>query len=123
MAKFEHGQTKRVWKPHMIFWNGGNDFMFTSFEEICGKEIINTVDGSSFGFPGDIIFDTETRKITALVIKGKTKIFGKKEDFSVSWDKIETIGKDTILIKTDFIGKIHNEKESFLKKILNFFLY
>lgn len=100
--------------------------MFTSFEEICKKEIINVVDGSSSGFPGDVIFDTETRKITALIIKTKPEffgIFGKEEEFSVSWDKIETIGKDAILIKTDSIGKIHNEKESFLKKFLNFFLY
>ena len=100
--------------------------MFISFEEICEKEIINTVDGSSLGFAGDIVFDSETRRITAIVIKGKPKFlrfFGREEDFSISWDKIETIGKDTILVKTDFIGKIHNEKDSFLKKFLNFFLY
>ena len=100
--------------------------MFTSFEEICEKEIINTVDGSSLGFASDIIFDSETRKITALIIKEKTKFFGffgREEGFSISWDKIETVGKDTILVKTDFIGKIHNEKDSFLKKFLNFFLY
>ena len=100
--------------------------MFTSFEEICEKEIINVVDGSSLGFTSNIIFDSETRKITAIVVRGKAKIFkffGREEDFSISWDKIETIGKDTILVKTDFIGKIHNEKDSFLKKFLNFFLY
>ncbi len=100
--------------------------MFINFSEICEKEIVNTVDGSSFGFAGDVLFDSETRKITALIIKGKPKlfgVFGREEDFSISWDKIETIGKDTILVKTDFLGKIYNEKESFLKKFFNFFFY
>ena len=100
--------------------------MFISFEEICKKEIINTEDGSSFGFPGDLIFDTETRKITAVIIKNKPRffgIFGREEDVSVSWDKIETVGKDTILVKTESLGKIYNENRSFLKNFLNFFLY
>ncbi len=100
--------------------------MLIGFEEICKKEIINTFDGSSFGFAEDIIFDTETRKIAALIIKRKPKffgIFGNAETFSIGWEKIETIGKDTILVKIDFMGKIYNEKESFLKKFLNFFLY
>ena len=100
--------------------------MLMSFEEICEKEIVNTLDGSSLGFAGDIVFDTEARKITAIIIKGKSKIFGifgKEDDLSIGWDKIETVGKDTILVKTDFIGKIHNEKTSFLKNFLNFFLY
>ena len=100
--------------------------MFMSFEEICEKEIINTFDGSSLGFAGDVVFDSESRKITALIIKGKMKffgIFGREEDVSVSWDKIETIGKDAILVKTESLGKIYNEKKSFLKNFLNFFLY
>ena len=100
--------------------------MYVTLGEICEKEIINMADGSSFGFADDIIFDDCSGKITALVVKGKPEffgIFGRKEEFSISWDKIETVGKDTVLVKTDFIGKIHNEKESFLKKILNFFLY
>ncbi len=98
--------------------------MHITFEEIRMKEIINMFDGCSLGFADDILFDSETRKITALIVKGKPRFFGilgREEDFSVSWDKIETVGKDTILIKTEFIGKIYNGKESFLKKFLNFF--
>jgi YlmC/YmxH family sporulation protein len=97
--------------------------MLTSFCEICEKEIINTLDGSSFGFAGDIIFDSESRKIAALVVKGKRRLFGREEDFSIGWDKIETVGKDTILVKTEECSKIHNEKVSFLEKFFNFFLY
>ena len=100
--------------------------MLITFEEICRKEIINTSDGSSLGFAGDILFDSESRKITALIIKKKPKFFGffeREADVSILWDKIETVGKDTILVKTESLGKIYNENESFLKKFLNFFLH
>lgn len=100
--------------------------MFVTFEEICGKEIINVKDGSSFGYADDILFDTEIRKITAFIIKGKPKFFGffgREEDISISWDKIETIGKDIILVKTEQCGRIHNKKENIFQKFLNFFLY
>ena len=97
--------------------------MFVTFEEICGKEIINVKDGSSFGYADDILFDTEIRKITALIIKGNPKFFGREEDISISGDKIETIGKDIILVKTEQCGRIHNKKENIFQKFLNFFLY
>ena len=100
--------------------------MLVTLGEICEKEIINTLDGGSFGFAGDILFDTETRKIAAIIVKNRPKIFkifGREEAFSISWDKIETFGKDTILVKTDQCSKIYNEKESIFKKIFNFFLY
>ena len=48
-------------------------------------------------------------------------IFGREEELSIALDKIETFGKDAILVKTDSIGKIHNESESFLKKFLKKF--
>ncbi|MBQ3531114.1 MAG: YlmC/YmxH family sporulation protein [Oscillospiraceae bacterium] len=100
--------------------------MLAAFGEICEKEIINTLDGSSFGFAGDILFDTETRKITAIIVKGKPKffgVFGREEDLSIMWDKIETIGKDIILVKTEEYGRIHNKKENIFQKIFNIFFY
>mgnify|MGYP003501088977 CR=1 FL=1 len=99
--------------------------MLTTFGEILEKEVINVLDGSSSGFPGDVLFDTETRKIAAIIIKGKPGffgIFGREEDFVINWDKIETIGKDIILVKTEECGRIHKEKINILQKFLNFFL-
>ena len=100
--------------------------MFLTFGEICEKEVINLPDGTSFGYATDLLTDTETGKIMAIIIGGKQKffgIFGREEALSISWDKIETVGKDTILVKTDQCSKIYNEKESLFKKFLNFFLY
>ena len=100
--------------------------MLETFGKICEKEIVNILDGRSLGFAGDILFDYETRKIAALIVKGKPKffgIFGREEDISIGWDKIETIGKDGILIKTEQYSKITNEKENIFQKFLNIFLY
>ena len=98
--------------------------MFTTAGELCGKEVVNVPDGTCFGFAEDILIDTETRKVSAIIIKKKPKffgIFGAEEDFSIGWDKIERVGEDVILVKTENIGKIHNESESFFEKIFNFF--
>ena len=100
--------------------------MFVTFEEICEKEIINILDGSSLGFVGDILFDTETRKINALIIKQKPRFFGflkNEADLSIGWDKIEAVGKDTILVKIKECGRIHNEKQNLIQKFLNIFFY
>ncbi|MBQ6878472.1 MAG: YlmC/YmxH family sporulation protein [Oscillospiraceae bacterium] len=100
--------------------------MLLTSEELLKKEIINTVDGSSLGFAEDILFDTETKKIIALVVNIRPKIFGifgGNESISIGWEKIVTVGKDTILIKTEQCGKIYNENKNFIQKILDIFLY
>lgn len=99
--------------------------MRLGFEEICEKEVINISDGACFGYARDIIFDTETREICALVIKGNKKffgIFGREEDVMISWNEIETIGKDTILVKTSQKRKIITEKSNFFQKFFDIFL-
>lgn len=100
--------------------------MLTTVSEICKKEVVNVLDGTCFGFADDILIDTETRKTAAIIIRGKPKFFGffgSGEDISVGWDKIQKVGEDIILVKTENLGKIYNENESFLKKFLkNFFI-
>lgn len=98
--------------------------MLTTVGELCKKEVVNVLDGTCFGFAEDILIDTETRKAAAVIVRGKPKFFGffgEKEDISIGWDKIEKVGEDAILVKTENLGKIYNESESFLKKFLNFF--
>ena len=82
-----------------------------SFEEICEKEIVNTFDVSSLGFAGDVVFDSESRKITALIIKGRAKFFG-------IFGREETTG-ETVVIKqlskerktADYLAKILNKNK------------
>ena len=97
--------------------------MFLTASELCKKEVVNILDGTCFGFADNVLVDTETRKIIAIIIYGKPKFFGifsGEEDISIAWDKIERVGEDIILVKIENICKMHNEKESFLKKFLNF---
>ena len=99
--------------------------MQLGFDEICRKEVINISDGTCFGYAGDIIFDTENREICSLIIKGGKRffgIFGREEDIVIPWNEIETIGKDTILVKTAPKRKIFSEKQNIFQKFLNIFL-
>lgn len=100
--------------------------MRLTLDEIKEKEVVNLTDGACFGFPGDILMDTETKSVLALVIKGKLKLFGllgKEDDVMISWEKIETIGKDTILVKTgpEYLQSKSSKKSSFSEAVLKFF--
>ena len=100
--------------------------MLINVGEICEKEVVNTLDGTSFGLAGDVIIDTENRKAVAIVIKNRPGFLGfskREEEISIPWDKIETVGKDIIFVKTEQSGRIHNKKENFIQKFLNIFFY
>lgn len=78
--------------------------MTTRFSEFCNKEVINVKNGVRIGYVDDIIFDTEQRAVTSLVVFGRPRflgMFGRGEDMIIGWDDIEIIGEDTILIKND----------------------
>lgn len=66
------------------------------------KEVINSVTGCRIGTVDDVEVDTATARIVAIVIYGRGKIFGiwgKCEDYIISWENIVLIGEDTILVK------------------------
>lgn len=75
------------------------------YQDISGKEIINIKTGSRLGILGqtDLQINPETGKIESFIIP-TYKWFGfKKEDTTaiISWDMIQKIGKDIILIELD----------------------
>ena len=58
-------------------------------------------DGSILGFVGDIELDTESGKLSSIVIYGKSKgfgLFGREDDMVVPWESIEILGAETILV-------------------------
>ncbi len=96
--------------------------MRLTLEEIRSKEVVNIIDGSCFGFADDIIIDTETKQVIALIMKGESELFGllgREEDISVPWECIDTIGKDIILVKTDQKRPPKERKDNSLRKIFN----
>ncbi|MEN1966962.1 YlmC/YmxH family sporulation protein [Lentibacillus sp. N15] len=73
-----------------------------TLSELQIKEIINIKDGSRLGHFTDLEIDSESGKITALIVPIKEKqsgFFGKADELTIYWSQIETIGSDVILVK------------------------
>ena len=69
-----------------------NDFKY--------KDVISSSDGVRLGFVGDVELDTQNAALTAIVIRGRYRLFGllgREEDTVIPWEDIEVIGEDTIL--------------------------
>lgn len=65
------------------------------------KEVINICDGTRLGFVDDLEVDTCTAQITALIIRGSSRLFGlmgRESDIVIQWKDIEVIGDETILV-------------------------
>ena len=65
------------------------------------KEVVNSKSGCNLGCVDDIEVDTVTAKIVSIIIYGKPRcfgLFGRYDDMVISWNCIELIGKDTILV-------------------------
>jgi len=76
------------------------------------KEVINLVDGRRLGFIYDIEVNLEKGRIEALIIPGPGKflgIFGKDNDYIISWKEIRKIGADVILVELK--DAIYTEEE------------
>ena len=68
------------------------------------KQVVCVKNGCVLGYVSDIEFNTETGKMEAIVIFGKLKLLGllgRDDDIVISWDEIEVIGQETVLIKSD----------------------
>lgn len=75
--------------------------MIARITDMHDKEVINVCDGTRLGFVDDLEVDTCTAQITALVINGRTRLFGllgREPDVVIQWKDIEVIGDETILV-------------------------
>ena len=65
------------------------------------KEVANLRDGTRLGFVTDVEIDEVDGRIESLVVPGPTRLFGlfgREEDYIISWDEIETLGEDIVLV-------------------------
>ena len=72
--------------------------------ELRQKEVISVKDGGRLGFVCDVEIDTHTARITALVVYGRSRLFGllgREPDTVIHWSDIEMIGGDIVLVKCD----------------------
>ena len=77
--------------------------------ELKDRQVVSVSDGTVLGMVGDIELDTESGRLTAIVIYGKQKAFGilgREDDLVIPWSEIEVIGNETILVRlTNFKSK------------------
>ena len=78
----------------------GVDYM-ERVQNLQKKEVININDGKRLGFLYDIEVDLKTGEIGSIIIPGGYRffgLFGKGEEYIITFDKIRKIGDDIILV-------------------------
>lgn len=69
--------------------------------ELAAKDIINVADGRRLGSLKDLEIDLATGKVQSLVLRSPEKylrVLRRGGDVVIPWDRIKTIGLDTILV-------------------------
>ena len=70
--------------------------------ELRDRQVVSVSDGTVLGVVGDVELDTNSGKLSAIVIYGRPKAFGilgREDDLVIPWSEIEVIGSETILVK------------------------
>ena len=68
------------------------------------KEVINICTGHRIGFVNDVLINTETCCLVAIIVPGPCKywgLFGSEGDYVIPWDCIKRFGDDIILVEVD----------------------
>jgi len=68
------------------------------------KEVINTNDGSRYGFISDLEIDETEGKVLALIVPGPGRVlgvFGRDQEYRIEWPQITKIGEDIVLVECD----------------------
>jgi len=73
----------------------------TRMYDLRQKEVINTNDGTRFGFVSDLELDINHGQILAIIIPGPGRVlgvFGRGQEYRIPWNMIHKIGDDIILV-------------------------
>lgn len=69
-------------------------------DELRERDVVNIVNGQRLGCVAELEIDVSCGKVTALIVAPNTfasTVFGKNQT-RVPWDRIQKIGRDTILV-------------------------
>ena len=85
------------------------------FYDLKQKEVINIRDGCRLGYVCDFVMCKDKGHVKNIVIPGPARLFGmfgREQEYRVSWEHVKQIGEDIILIdcETDKI-LIDSDKE------------
>lgn len=84
--------------------------------DLKNKQVVCIKNGGVLGFIYDVELDTESGRLTAIIIPGRPRffgIFGHDEDIVIPWSDIEVMGQETVLVKTDLVPYVRNSKRRF----------
>lgn len=68
------------------------------------KEVINTADGSRYGFISDLDIDPAEGTVLSIIVPGPGRVlgvFGRDCEYKIPWRYIKKIGDDIILVECD----------------------
>lgn len=91
--------------------------MVCKLEDLRDKNVINVKNGVSLGCVDDVVIDTCSAEVVSLVIYGRNRLFGllgREDDIIVSWNNINIIGDDVILVCFDCMPCSMKKKRNFL---------
>lgn len=91
--------------------------MDISFNDLKNKEIINLCDGSRMGHIVDVIFSSETGKVTGIIAPGEKHFFKKTTELFIPIEKVRRIGDDVILIRFEVSELGYNRYASIGKNL------
>lgn len=89
--------------------------MVCTLTMLRNKEVIDMKTGLRLGYVDDIEIDTDTERVTSLVIFGRPRAFGlmgREGDIVVKCTEIALIGEDTILVRQES-GQVSARSRSF----------
>lgn len=74
--------------------------------ELVGKHIVNIYDGARLGTVGDsdLVIDTETGEIDAIILPNKNNILNiwmDKPNLTIPWSCVKKIGREVIIVDLD----------------------
>ena len=70
-------------------------------QDLRYREVINTRTGERLGYVNDVLLDSATGRVIALLVPGKARwmgIFGREDDYLLPWTGISRLGEDIILV-------------------------
>ncbi len=79
----------------------GGGTMQCRIADLRNKEVVNMADGQRLGNVEDVLVDTGSGRVLALVVPGPCRFLGlffPGDDYIIRWESIRRVGEDLILI-------------------------
>lgn len=70
--------------------------------ELQCKEVVNLCDGCRLGYVSDVVVDICNGRLVSIVVPSRNGVMSllvKEEEYVISWEDIEKIGDDIILVR------------------------